>query len=382
MIDLNLGSREHRALVRTLCESGHVVACEAHLLDLDHRSLGRIPRILSGQVNIDAKADITRQLQMEVADPRGVVNLDSPDGRPRLNRMVRVYYMVWVDNPIYDFVPIPVFTGPITKTSRADDILTLEASGKEILSQGPSWRSRTFSKNRNRVAVTREMMREMTGETRFQFPNNWNHRLAKPLSIGKQSSVWAHARAQARAMNAQLFYDGRGNLRLRKPPVRSSFTFRDGNNGSLLTPVRLGEESETLINAVHVTGAIPKGKKKPLEKKEFLPEGHMYSPQNLIRGGKLKYLPEEITDDKLRTQKEVDAKARRRVKEIILDEQSLTFDALPIPFLEEQDVFTVDADNMSGTGRVIQLSLPLDVENASTVGYLANLKRRKNVLRR
>ena len=381
MIDLSLSPAGYRALLRTLATPGHMVSVEATILDLNHKPMGRLPRILSGQVNIDVNAGVKRQLQLEVLDSSRSLGVDASDGRPRLDRMIRVHYLVWVDAPINDWVAIPVFTGPITQVDRDGPTINIEASGKEKLAQGPTWKPRTFSKGRNRVNVIRVIMDELAGETRFQFPTGWTARTNKPISMGKASSAWTYAQFVAKSMNAQLFYDGRGRLRLRKKPIRSMFTFRDGDGGLLLTKPKVTEGSDELINAVRVTGAVPKGKKTALEHVSFLPESHMYSPHSLKRGPKVKYYPEEITDDTLRSKKEVKSKADRRIKEILVSEQLVSFDCLPMPLLEEWDPFVIDSDGVNVMGRVSQMSLPLTHDSPSTVGYLASLKKRKTISR-
>lgn len=374
MIDLGLSREKTRALIRTLSEP-HMVGVEVRLLDSQHRPMGTLTdRILSGQVNIDTTADISRQLQLSFLDEDKAVKVDVGSGRPDIRRMVQVLYKVRVDG---EWISIPVFTGPISQVSREGEVVTLEALGKESISLGPTWRSRTYAKGVSRVWVIRSLLRDLTGESKFQLPKGWPARTGKVISIKREDSVWEHAQRFARGLHsAQLFYDGRGVARLRRKPVRSSFTFSDGAGGMLLS-IPEAEESTEIVNLVQVIGAVPKGKKSPLVASRVLRPPHPFSPEELGRNGQPRYLPETIEDDSLRTQKEVVAVANRRLHEIRLDEVLVSFDTLPMPLLEEGDLFTVDSAAINVTGRVSKMVIPLGHSGRSTMGYLAQASKRR-----
>lgn len=376
MIDLGLSSAAKKALLSTLAEH-HIVGTEVHLLDLEHRSLGKFDKVLGGQVVIDAGATVTRQAQVSILDPRSQVKVDTDEGLPRVDRMIRVYYNVWVGSPVNDWVSIPVFTGPITIARREAGVVSIEALGKEHLAIGPTWKPATYPKGRNRVETIRSIMRELAGERHFQMVEGWSARLDKTISMTKNSSAWSWTGNIARSMSAQVFYDGRGRLRLRKKPIRSVFTFRDGDGGTVLTIPIVSEGEQVMVNIVRVVGAVPKGKKGPLTKELSLPSAHPYSPQRLGRNGKPRYLPEAIEDDSLRTQAEVDAAAKRRIAELQIDEQQVSFDSLPIPMLEEYDLVTIDCEAAKGSVRIVQMTIPLGHAGVSTVGYIGKLSRRR-----
>lgn len=377
MIDLGLSRAAQKALVRTLA-ADHLVDVQVGVLDMEHRWLSSLNgRITGGQVNIDADADVTRQLQLTFVDEQRRMRVDTPDGRPELRRMIRVRYRVLVEDVVGDWVSIPVFTGPITRVSRDGEVVTLEAMGKEHLILGPTWRSKVYQKGSNRVAVVRSILRDLTGERRIRFPKGWRYRTSKVITMKKDSSAWEQVQSLARGMRVQLFYDGRGFARMRRRPVRTSFTFTDGDGGTLLSTPKVSESSQDVVNLVRVVGAVPTGKKNPLVFTDKLPGSHPHSPQQMGRHGEPRYLPEQIDDDSLRTQKEVEDAARRRLQEIKLDEQLVTFDCLPMPLLEEGDLFTIDAKDVKVTGRVSQMVIPLGHEGRSTLGYLAPASKRR-----
>lgn len=378
MIDLGLTSAGQKALIKTLATSGHKVDVQVGVLDMEHRWVESLNgKITGGQVNIDADADITRQLQLTFVDRGGRAGVDTPDGRPDVSRMVRVRYRVFVEDVINGWVSIPIFTGPITKVSRVGAEVTLEAMGKEHLLLGPAWRSKVYAKGSPRVWVVRSILRDLTGERRIRFPKGWTYRTSKPITMKKDSAPWPQVQSLARGMRAQLFYDGRGFARMRRRPVRTLFTFKDGNGGMLLSIPAVSESADSVINLVRVVGAVPTGKKNPLVFTDKLPSAHPHSAVSLGRHGEPRYLPEQIDDDSLRTQKEVEAAARRRLQEIKLDEQMVTFDCLPMPLLEEGDLFTIDAKDVKVTGRVSRMTVPLGHEGVSTIGYIAPVRKRR-----
>lgn len=384
VIDLGLSPAARRALVQTLSQS-HLVGVRVQILDLEHTPLGLVSsRVVDGQVNVDGSAEVSRQLQLTLVDPSRNVVVDTDDGAPRLDRMVRVYYTVWVDGGGLDcWVQIPVFTGPVTSTRREEGLLTLEATGKEHLARTPGWKARTFAQGLNRVLVIRAIMKELAGEDRFSFPESWKAKTARTISLSKNATPWHHARELAKSMNAQLFYDGRGVLRLRKYPVRSSFTFRDGNSGTLMSQPSVTESSSEIVNTVRVVGATPKKKKTPVEATAYLPPYHRYAPGKMGRNGKPRYLPETIEDDTLRSEAEARRTAQRRIRQIQVDAQDVEFTALPFPLLEEGDVVTIDSRDVKLTTRIMKFSIPLGGKEVGTYGYIAPVsKRRRRVIAR
>lgn len=372
VIPLGLPRHKEKALLRALVQD-HEVDVWCSILDMEHRHKGTLNgRVTGGQVNIDADADVTRQLQLTFVDESASIRVDSDDGRPALDRMIRVHYKVHV-RELDEWIGIPIFTGPITSVERdGEGEVTVEAMGKEYLAQSPAWKTRSFRKGTQRVSIIRTVLRD-TGERRLRLPEDgWNSRTKRINNVTKDTLPWNMAQAAARGLHAQLFYDGRGFARLRRRPVRSSFTFTDGDGGSILsTPTTSEGGGEDVFNTVRVIGATPEGKKNPLTFTDSLPASHPHSPQALGRWDVPRHIVDEIEDDTLRSMAEVKAMVARRLREIQLDEQTVTFDALPIPLLEEGDRFVVDAKGVKVNARVSQLSIPLGHDGPMTVGYIA-----------
>lgn len=373
MIDLGLPKAKKNALIATLAKD-HLIDVSVRILTTEHKHLGSITEILGGQVNIDMAADVTRQLQLSFVDREGVIRVDTSDGRPELRRMIQVHYKVRVGD---EWVSIPIFTGPITSVKReADNMVNLEALGKEHLLMGPIWKSLSYPKSSNRMAVVRAVLTE-AGERSMALPKGWKQRTKYAFSVKKQDSAWPRIKVVTKGSRAQIFYDGRGVARVRKHPVRSCFTFRDGDGGMILTPPLVAESSQDIVNTVYVVGAVPVGKKSPLVAEVTLPASHPYSPEELGRYGKKRHIVEEIDDDTLRTQADVDRAARRRLQEVQIDEQVVTFDCLPMPLLEEGDLVTIDSKDVKGTVRVASMVIPLTHDGVASIGYIAPASKRK-----
>lgn len=376
MIPLGLSPAEMRALIDTLTGS-HSVHVTVQVLDLNGNHLADVSdMLLSGQVNIDDTASVTRSATLSLLDPNHSLHFDSDsptDGAIYVDRMILIAYSVkapgaaaWVD--------IPLFRGPVSKMDRTNDVVNIEAQGKEVLAQGAAWKTWTYKKNHRRVDVIQSILHDLTGETRFSFPEH-SARLPADISVGRASVPWNVASHIAKGMNMQLFYDGRGVARLRRLPTTSSFTFKSGDGGTVLTPPQVTYTTENLKNLVWVRGA---GK---ISVSKAAPYSHPLSPHRLGRNGVPRYLLDEVQDTSIRTKKEALDVMNTRLTHSLLTAVEVSFDAMAIPFLEPGDVARVTTGDFSNAFRVHQLSIPLVVGGTMTVGYLKNRSPNKRRIR-
>jgi hypothetical protein len=379
VIPLGLSAAAHADLHTTL-RATHSINITVQIMDLNGAILGDVSgRLLSGQVNIDRSADITRSCTLSLLDPRRSLNFDSDspdDGALYVDRMVRVIYSVKVGT---DWVDIPVFTGPISKVDRTDDVVNVEAQGKEALAMGQAWRTRTFKRGALRVNVVRDILEDLAGETRFSFPDH-SARLAKDFSIGRENVPWNMARAMAASMAMQLFYDGRGVARLRRLPASSSYNFSHGDNGSVVTAPQITYSLEDLKNIILVKGA---GK---ISEAVAAPYTHPLSPQRLGRkkaDGTLvpRYYLEVIEDTAIRTRSEARQVGRDRLNDALLAAVDVAFDSLPIPHIEPGDLMRLVTDEFATTFRLNSASIPLVVGEPMSVGYLRRVSVNKRRIR-
>ena len=397
MLPLGLTGADQRAFYRTLADS-HSVRVEVAVTDLNGDVLSRLdPDAISGQVNVDADAAITRSLTMSILDPSRSLALDSDspaDGALYLDRMLRVVYSVKV--PGLGWVDVPVFTGPVTKVDRAGALVNVECQGKEALALGAFWHPMTLKKGHDKVGAIRTILRERAGETRFDLPDlPW--RLHRTVSFGREAVPWTEARRIARSMDRQLFYDGRGVCRLRNYPGHV-FTFRSGDGGLIVSAPQVSYSTERVRNAVWVKGGKPKGvttdddpntpapKSVPdVQFRDVAPPWHPLSPVRL--GRKLTdgtVIPlhrlEVIENPRIRSREEARRVAKRRLNDLLMEAVDVTFESLPVPHLEPMDIIRVTTREATVQVRLRSYSLPLVVGENMSVGFhkLVSVPRRRN----
>jgi hypothetical protein len=376
VIPLGLTSAQLADMTATLAAS-HSIVVTVHLTNLAGVKLADVSwRLLDGQVNVDATAEITRSCTLSLLDPERSMAFDanSPtDGAIYLDRMIQVQYSVRSPTTNQQFT-IPVFCGPLTKMSRSDDIVNLEAQGKESLALGSVWEPRTYTKGWKKVDVIMSILQTRAGETKFAFPD-WNVRLPVNYSIGRLNTPWSAAKHIADGMGMHLFYDGRGVARLQGYGQTSLFHFKTGDGGTVMSNPDVAYSTESLKNTVWVRGGVPKGAKKPIESVRYAPPSHPLSPARLGRNFIPRFLLETIENTSIVSQTEADRVAQMNLDAFLLQEIDVKFDALPVPHLEESDVVRIYTDEFSNAFRLSKYSIPLTSGPLMTVGYLGRVSK-------
>lgn len=370
MINLGLKSSEMKQLRRLITKS-HRIDVYVQLLTMEHGYVADASRmLLGGQVTIDATTEeSTRSLTMELLDPQRKLRLDgeSPeDGSIHYDRMVRVVYSISELDRSFT-VNVPIFCGPITKASRSGSVVSIDAAGKEKLALASVWKGRTYKKNLSKTWVITHLLTEIAGEKRMKIPKR-KARLPSKFVINRETTPWSRLQKLARSMNMQLYYNGRGQAVLRKRPGKSVYTFR--TNGSLLSLPQINYDVNGLVNAVEVIGAKPKKSKKRIRYRIVAARKHPLSPWKLGRWGVPRYLPEVIEDSSIKSRKEARRIAKARLRNALIESVDVAFDALPVPFLEEDDLCTVQSPDFTMKFRLKKMTIPLTADGVSTVGYL------------
>lgn len=385
MMTLGLTATERSAYEKAL-RSSHVRRIDVDVLNLDGDVLSAIsPVLLGGQVNVDLDADVTRSASLQFLDPRHALNFDtdSPDdGALYADRMIRIRYGVHVE-ALGRWVWCPVFVGPVTKLSRAGDVVQVEAQGKEALVRGAIWRPLTLKKGAKVTDAIRTLMRDRGGETQFDFPD-LGTRLPKARSLDRLAEIWATARSLARGLNRQLFYNGAGRLVLRSLPGSVVYTFTTGTGGDVVADLNVSYELGDVKNVVEVKGQPPKGKKERVRAVATAPPSHPLSPARLGREDAPRYLVEAIEDSSIRSNKAAQERAEAILNDRLREVVEVTFDSLPIPHLDPGDLVRVKTDELSVTFRLRQFSIPLSSDGAPTmpVGYLKKTTPNRRRIRR
>jgi hypothetical protein len=393
VIPLGLRRAELRAFERTLLTS-HSIRVEAHVLNLDHERLANLTEdIDDGQVNIDADGETTRSLTMSFLDRRRSYDFDSDsprNGALYLNRMLQIRYCVRVDSLDDPWVEVPIFTGPVAKMDRAGEYVNVECQGKETLAMGAAVEPLTIKKGTPKVDAIRRIMRERGGEQNrnMKLPD-LNVKLPKAVSLGRESVPWQVAQSIAKSMNRQLFYDGRGHLRLERFGKNDVFTF-DGD--AITDTPQVAFDSAEVKNAVLIRGGKPKAKKNDQpdddDKKEkergivhfrTAPRSHPLSPWRLGREEGPRYLLEVVENDKIRSRKEAEEVAQRLLDKRLQQMVDVTFSSLPVPHLEPEDSIRVQYDGLGLSMRLGQASIPFKHDGTMSVGFMdrVSVRRRK-----
>jgi hypothetical protein len=372
MINLGLNATDLRYL-NNLLMTGYWLRTKVVVMDLNHSGIGDISHnFLSGSVTIDTTSDVTRTLSMDLVDFTRALQLapdDPDDGVAFPTRMVQVYYGVgsptgsrWFD--------IPVFCGPVTKADRDGVLLHIEAQGKESLGMSGLWTAKTYKKGWNKISLLKAIM-ALSGETRFDTVTT-KALTGKPLTLARGGAgPWNHAKRLAAGMGLQAFYDGRGYLRVRSRPGTPNWVF---NENWISEDPQTSFNIEELINAVEITGAKPKGRKKPVSYKVVAAPAHPLSPRSLARGGVDQYRPyiEQNTD--LKTVGECKSYGDTVLRNGLLQSVDAAFPALVVPGLEEDDLIRLQTDTFTTDFRLKQATIPLVCGEYMSIGYTKSVR--------
>lgn len=369
---INLGLPSSVPLLNLL-QSSHTLNIAVRLLDLNHQYLDDLTnRFVDGGITVDTSQDVSRSLDVTLLDPHRTLQLD-PDSPSSTSvyatNMLSIMYIVTDPKSTVQY-NIPVFTGPINKPDRDNVFIKLQCLGKESLSLQNSWWGKTWKKNSLRTDVIRSILVNYMGETKMDLASS-KSRLPRDISINDQTSPWAVAKKIANDMNYNLFYDGRGVAVLRPMSNNVQYTFTDANNAS--TP-QVGYDLSNVVNAARVVGAKPKKAKHNVGATYVAPQAHPLSPWRLGRGGVPRYLWASLSDTSLKTTGECMARAKQMVNSGLLEAITVSFDAWPVPLLEENDMVRCTAGGSSNTFRLKQFTLPLNAGDDSAIGYVRKIK--------
>lgn len=387
-MSLGLTFDEHAEYLDTLASS-HEIKVTVQVLDNQHDVVSTVTHILmDGQV--DAKVvelsedgdsiDVSRTCSLVLLDPSRSLTFDSDspaDGALYLDRMIRVIYSVrcpsrWVD--------VPVFTGPVTKCDRDGDMVNIEAQGKERYGLRTAGWTFTYS------GVTTTVLGNILaayGETskRWDIPVS-THKLAKAITVARDSRRWAKAWSAAVALNRVLYYDGRGVAHAVPAPTKASIVIRSGNGGLLTSDPQVSFDTGELKNRVLVLGGKPAGSNTPLSATVNAPTTHPLSALKIGLGDAPGYemLIEENTN--LRTPAAVLARAKTLLAKFLRQQVEVSATCLPIPHLEPWDIATISTSRFNMDVQVGRFSLPLRCEKLMTFGYQKNLAQPRRIIGR
>lgn len=383
VIPLGLSSA-NQGLLNDALVGDHSIYVTVALLNLSGAKLSDLSwRLLDGQVNVDADAEVTRSCTLSLLDPDRSMAFDSTspsDGAIYLDRMIQVNYSV-KSRAMSAWATIPVFTGPVVKMSRTDDVVNVECQGKELLGMSEVWLPRTYPKGWKKRDVIQSILQTRAGETKFSFPE-YTAQLPASYAIGRLNTPWGVAKHLADGMGLQLFYDGRGTCRLRSRPQVSTWRFKAGNGGSVTAAPQIAYTIDDLKNTVWVHGSINPGgglSEYKIGAVATTPAANALSATKLGRNGVPRYLVQEYVNSSITTQ----AEAQRFANSILASKQmqsvDVQFESLPIPHMDPMDVARLDIDQYSAAFRMTRWSIPLVVGSSMSVGFLNRVNARERI---
>lgn len=371
MIPLGLTAAERRILFDTL-QTGYRARTRLTVLDRDEAEIAVLPhQVLSGSVDVKSGQKPDRVLQLELADDGSRFRFTPEavsDAAMFADNFIRAERGVYVP-ALARWVDVPVFTGPVASVARSGHTISVTATGKESRALAPAvaWQPPgPFGRDRRVTDVIRLIMAAQ-GERHFDLPN-MNATTRHQISLGRQSESWLVALRLAASVDRQLFYDGRGVLRMRAKPRRPVWTFRAGDEqANVLTDPKRTYEIADLRNVVEVLGREPEGNTARPRAVAMARRGNPLSPWGLARRGEPLFLVEtiEVTNNR--------REALERIAERELDERlraavHVEFESVPVPVLEPRDLVALLVEGERLAFHLGEYTIPLTGESM-TIGF-------------
>ena len=380
---LGLAPADMRAYLATLA-SNHEMNVTIDLLDLLHRRVGSLTqRLIDGQVDVDAGAErVTRTCSVSLLDPQRATGLESAtDTMPTyVTRMLAITVSVRppaVGATVQPWIDVPVFTGPVSRIERADDVLTVEAHGKEFLCAHAAHGTKTWPKGARKSDIVREVLTRMCGEsTSRAHIDRTEDRLGAPITLTQNADAWAFCASLAGGTH--LWYDATGHARMSRNTARNMYTFHDGPGGTILDePDTVSDAIETLVNRVIVTGNPPSDNKPAPVAVAVAPYAYPLSPSRIARGGVGQAYTLEIDDNKATTMAQASARANAELNNALaVDTVKAEFKSLPVWHLEPGDRVSIQTARLGTEFLMQKYSLPLTHSGVMTVGANRAVSRR------
>lgn len=397
MFALPLTTSEKEAHLAALRADEQRVRVRVTVLDQNEKALHALDlpasQIIDGAVDVDARGEITRSLDLSFLDERHALGFDTAnptrtglfaDNFVAVERGIYVLELErWIDTPVY--------WGPLTGFERDGAIVKLEGMGKEELGLDPHFVTNgyTLRKGRRVDLAIRDVM-DRVGETRYNLPD-LGARLPRARAVEPDDEPWnvvkfgweSHRRVMrgkgknrhreridveyngliALAGNMTAFYDGLGRLTVRRRSRDPVLVLAEGRD--ILDRPKPKFDVLAARNHVVVTGAKVTQGKKPHRKQvqmrasATLASEHPLSPAKLARNGKPRRMTEFVQVDNLKTVAACRARAQRNLDERSNDGLELSFSCLPFPFLEELDVVRVQTREYALDLRLQTFTIPL-----------------------
>ncbi len=383
MLDVGLEGHERKMFLAALADTAEF-RTTVEVLDAEEQVLHELTdRVISGSVDVDASEPIDRTLTLELADADKAFHF-VPQGPNEFSlyadNQIRVKRGVYV-TALGRWVDVPVFSGPIETVEPSGPVVSVTALGKEHLGLEPAmaWKPQHIPKGHKVTDAIHDILFE-GGERRFDIPS-LDLKTKKRVSLGRTSERWKVAQKLAGTIDRQLFYDGRGRVRLRPEPKHPLFTFyasskADDDAKNVTSPPTFAYDISRIRNVVEVLGPEPEGHAERIRFVAMPNPAHPLSPQSLGRHGEPRYLVERVEMDHIHRTEQARKTAERKLEDLLRAEVEVTFDAVPVLSLEPGDMVALNNDGNVLHFRLTRFSIPLIV-GSMAVGYTKRVGVRK-----
>lgn len=343
--------------------------------------------VVSGAVQVDATADVTHALQLELLDPAHKMQFDNDSpaaGALFADNFISVEYGVWVD-ALEDWVDVPVFWGPLTKFTRSGPVCIIEAQGKETLALDPHFVTRNYTLNKGKTvaAAIRDVM-DRLGENRYSLSAVLGQ-LHRGRGVAEGEAPWqvlvggstdGNGKPKPSLMqrargNMYLFYNGAGRLTAKKRDARPTWSF---DHRSVITRPTFEFDILTARNHAEVKGGKRKHGTGHYRGTATLGATHPLNPSRLGRNSKPRLMTIFREAENLKS----DAACRRKAEALLAGGETVaaSFDSLPVPHLEPFDKCRLEMDGYDIVFTVKQFTIPLTSDAAMSIGYNKTFKPR------
>lgn len=365
MINIGLNNAQMLDYFRILW-SNHRIMIHVHLLNHEHDFIQDVSeRFQDGQVDFDAEGDVSRTLELTLADPQKTLAVYG-GWETYLKRMVQVYYSIAPPGGEYWYT-VPVFCGPIMSFDDNDFSAVLSAAGKDSLGYASVWNPKSWPKGTLVVDIIRYIFRHVMGEKpgHFNIPNR-DKKINREFSLKRDSVPWKALRQLYGMLGLKVFYDGRGVAQYRNLTASPVAGFAEHQ---LLSKPKLSFNAEGFANAAWVEGGDPKGDKKVVRGFAEAPSNHPFSAAKLGRNGVGRYYVKAISDTSIVEQADANDRAWEEMVNALTLNINASWDGVPFPMLEEYDQYQIITPRLNANFRFLQATLPLTHASTMSMGY-------------
>lgn len=345
--------------------------------------------IVEGSVDVDASADISRQLSLTLLDPRDRLRFEANSpahGAIFADRYIAVKWCVWVEEEVEDWVKVPVFWGPVTKFSREGPRVTIEGMGKESRLLAPHYTVQGYMIHKGeRLDDVIERVTHKTGERRFDLPR-LKHRIKEKRAVQPGAEPWkilkggeaddngktVQGLVESAPGHLDIGYDPRGRLSIRKRARHPSLKLRWDRD--LTAEPTFDYDIEAFRNAVRVRTSKTKGKGS-IDVTESLPNHHPLSPKSLAHNGDDVYFLEVVDADELKSEKEARKRAKEELDRLSKEGVSVQCECLPMPHVEEGDQLQVQTADYLIDFALRSFTIPLVPGEPMSINFNKRVRR-------